>query len=76
VRSLAILLTPYTPFSTEKLWQQLNLEGSVHEQSWSSASELKIQSGNRINKPKILFRKIDEEEIKKQKEKLQKTATK
>lgn len=76
VRSLAILLMPYTPFSTEKLWQQLNLEGSVHEQSWSSASELKIQSGNKINKPKILFRKIDEEEIKKQKEKLQKTAAK
>ena len=76
VRSLAILLTPYTPFSTEKLWQQLNLEGSVHKQSWSSASELKIQSGHKINKPKILFRKIDEEEIKKQKEKLQKTAAK
>lgn len=76
VRSLAILLMPYMPFSTEKLWQQLNLEGSVHEQSWSSASELKIQSGNKINKPKILFRKIDEEEIKKQKEKLQKTAAK
>ncbi|MFB0567928.1 MAG: methionine--tRNA ligase [Candidatus Bathyarchaeia archaeon] len=76
VRSLAILLTPYTPFSTEKLWQQLNLEDSVHEQSWSSASELKIQSGHKINKPKILFRKIDEEEIKKQKEKLQKTAAK
>jgi methionyl-tRNA synthetase len=76
VRSLAILLTPYTPFSTEKLWQQLNLESSVHKQSWSSASELKIQSGHKINKPKILFRKIDEEEIKKQKEKLQKTAAK
>ena len=74
VRSLAILLAPYTPFSTEKLWQQLNLDSSVHEQSWSSASELKIQSGHKIKKPEILFRKIDKEEIKKQKEKLQKTA--
>ncbi len=74
VRSLAILLAPYTPFSTEKLWQQLNLDSSVHEQSWSSASELKIQSGHKIKKPKILFRKIDKEEIKKQKEKLQKIA--
>ncbi len=71
VRNLAILLAPYTPFSAEKLLQQLNLEGSVHEQSWSSASELTISSGHKINKPKILFRKVAEEEIKKQKEKLE-----
>jgi methionyl-tRNA synthetase len=76
VRTLAILLAPYTPFSAEKLWQQLNLENSVHEQSWSSALELRIPSGHKINKPKILFRKVDEEEIEEQKEKLQKTAAK
>jgi methionyl-tRNA synthetase len=73
VRSLAIMLAPYTPFSAETLWKQLNLKGSVHRQSWSSASELKITSGHRINKPRILFRKIAEEEIQKQKERLQKT---
>ncbi len=71
VRNLAILLAPYTPFSAENLWQQLNLEGSVHEQSWGSASELTIPSEHKINKPKILFRKVAEEEIKKQKEKLE-----
>ncbi len=76
VRSLTILLAPYTPFSAENLWNQLNLEGSVHKQSWSSASELRIQSGHKINKPKILFRKVAEEEIEKQKEKLQKTVAK
>ncbi len=72
VRSLAILLAPYTPSSAEKLWQQLNLEGSVHEQSWSSALELKISHGHKINKPKILFRKVSDEEVTEQKEKLQK----
>ncbi len=72
VRSLAILLAPYTPSSAEKLWQQLNLEGSVHEQSWSSALELAISHGHKINKPKILFRKVSEEEVTEQKEKLQK----
>ncbi|MCZ2856706.1 MAG: class I tRNA ligase family protein, partial [Candidatus Bathyarchaeota archaeon] len=76
VRILAILLAPYTPFSTEKLWQQLNLKGSVHEQSWSSALELTIPSGHKINKPKVLFRKIADEEIEKQKRKLQKIAAK
>jgi methionyl-tRNA synthetase len=76
VRSLAILLAPYTPFSAENLWRQLNLKGSVHKQSWSSASEPAIPSGHKINKPKILFRKVTEEEIQKQNEKLQKTASK
>ncbi len=74
VRSLAILLAPYLPFSSEKLWQQLNLKGSVNEQSWGSASELAILSGHKINKPEVLFRKVAEEEILKQKEILQKTA--
>jgi len=76
VRSLAILLAPYTPFSAENLWQQLNQDGSVHKQSWSSALELTIPGGHKINKPKILFGKVTEGEIEKQKEKLQKTTAK
>jgi len=74
VRTLAILLEPYIPFSTESLWQQLNLEDSVHKQNWDSASELKILSRHQINQPKVLFKKIQDEDIKKEKEKLQKLA--
>ena len=70
VKSLAILLEPYLPFSAEKLWKQLNLKSSVHKQSWSSASKLTIKSGHRINKPRVLFRKVRDEEIKREKEKL------
>jgi len=70
VRALAILLEPYLPFSAENLWKQLNLEGSIHEQNWDSISKMQIASGHKINKPKILFKKIEDEEIKKQKDKL------
>ena len=70
VRSLSILLEPYLPFSAETLWLQLNLEDSVHKQNWDSASELAIKGGHKINKPKILFRKVESEEIKREKEKL------
>lgn len=59
VRSLAILLEPYIPFSTEKLWQQLNLEGSVHKQSWDTAAALRIPKEHKINKPQILFEKVE-----------------
>jgi len=70
VRILAILLEPYLPFSTETLWKQLNLQGSVHKQKWDSASKLAIKSGHRIKKPRILFERVEDEKIEKEREKL------
>jgi len=70
VRTLAILLEPFIPFSAEKLWQQLSLEGSVHEQNWDLASKLAISGGHRINQPKVLFKKVEDEDIKREREKL------
>lgn len=63
VRTLAILLEPYIPFSADGLWQQLNLDGSVHKRDWDSASRLSMPEGHRINRPKVLFQKIQAEEI-------------
>jgi methionyl-tRNA synthetase len=60
VRTLAIILEPFIPESSEKLWKQLNLEGSVHKQNWNSASEISIKSKHKINKPEILFKKIQD----------------
>jgi methionyl-tRNA synthetase len=70
VHSLAVLLEPYTPFSAEKLWSQLNLSGTVHEQKWDSASQLIIESGHKINEPKVLFQKIPEKTIENEKQRL------
>ena len=72
VRSLGILLHPYVPFATEKLWKQLNLKGEVSEQKWESSSEIGIKPKHKIQKAEILFRKIEDEEIKVQKDKLTK----
>ena len=58
VRSLAILLEPFIPSSCENLWKQLNLGGNVHKQKWDSASKIAVKSGHKINKPEILFKKI------------------
>jgi len=66
VRNIAILLAPYLPSSAENVWQQLNLEGSVHKQGWSSALELTVKGGHKINRPKPLFEKVEiskEEEL-------------
>lgn len=74
VRSLAILLNPYLPFSTEKLWKLLDLDGTIHEEEWYTASQLLVKPGHKIRKPEILFRIIEDKEIQKQKEKLPKNA--
>ncbi len=68
VRSLAILLEPYTPFSAEKLWQQLNLEDTVHRQKWDTASQVTIESGHEIRQPSALFERIQDKDIEKEKQ--------
>jgi methionyl-tRNA synthetase len=73
VGTLAILLEPYIPFSTEKLWKLLNLKATIHEQKWSLASKQVITKGHKINKPTVLFKKVENEIIKKERKKLQKT---
>jgi len=70
VRSLAILLEAYIPSSAEKIWEQLNLEGSVHEQKWDSASELLIKPSHRLGNVEPLFKKIAAKEIEVEKSKL------
>lgn len=58
VRTLAILLAPFTPNAADRIWNTLNLEGSVHEASWDSACELALEPGHKINKPKPIFKKL------------------
>lgn len=70
VHTLAIVLEPYMPFSAEKIWKQLNLDGSVHEQKWDSASELLVKPNHKLGSVEPLFKKIDAKEIEVEKRKL------
>lgn len=62
-RSLAILMFPVIPFSSEEIWRMLNLEGHVAEASWDSAAERRIRSGHKIGEIKILFAKVEDQVI-------------
>jgi methionyl-tRNA synthetase len=70
VRTTAIMLEPFLPLSSEKVWSQLGLSGSVHEQQWNSACELRVPAGHALGKVEPIFRKIERAEIEKQKAKL------
>lgn len=71
VRSLAVLLEPYIPFSCEKIWSQLKVSGSVHQQAWESAKDINaVPAGHELGKVEPIFRKIEAKEIEQWKSKL------
>ena len=61
VKKIAILMEPFIPFTSEKLWSLLNLDGSVHEKPWNE-TEKELPAGHKINKANPLFSKITESE--------------
>jgi methionyl-tRNA synthetase len=63
VRSLALLLHPVVPFSSEKIWSMLNLPGNLKDHAWESAGDFAISEGHRIGEVQILFNKIEDSVI-------------
>ena len=68
--NLAILGEPFLPFSSQKLFALLNLEGNL----WQMAGSIHIlKSSQVVNTPYLLFEKIEDHQIAFQVEKLAKT---
>jgi len=68
--NLSIILAPFLPFSVKKLREWLNIDVL----KWDNAgSHDLLKPGHKINKPGLLFRKIEDEEIEKQVNKLMET---
>lgn len=61
--TLAIALEPFMPETSEKIWKSLNLEGDVHSMPWTAAKTRQLQGGETIEKPKILFKKLEDDLI-------------
>jgi len=62
IYTLAELFSPVIPFSSEKLFKMLNKEPI----NWSDAGKINLPEGHQLNKPEILFQKIEDEIIEKQ----------
>lgn len=58
-KTLAGLMAPFLPFSAERLWKLLNLTGEVHQQNWADAGSNFVAAGHQLNRPEILFSKIE-----------------
>ena len=68
--NLAVAFGPFLPHSTEKLLGMLNLDKSVLE--WKNLGRLDLLAdGADLNKPELLFEKIEDEPIEKQLQRLE-----
>ncbi len=70
--SLAILMNPILPFTSDKIWKMLNLSGKPTETSWDNIGNLNLKDLHEIGKIEILFEKIPDETIEREIEKLHK----
>ena len=60
--SLSVLSEPFLPFSSKKLKEVLN----ISDLNWEQASNENLSAGMKINKPILLFSKIEDEVIENQ----------
>ena len=63
VRTLALMVAPILPFSADKIWKMLQLDGSISEQLWDEVGEPGVPGGHKIGQPEILFSKIEDDII-------------
>ena len=63
VKSLAVLMTPFLPFSSNRVWSMLGYEKQVFEYSFNEAIDEKLNVGFEIPKPVPLFKKIEKEDV-------------
>jgi len=65
--NLTIVLEPFLPFTSQKLRNMLNLD----KLGWENGTKVdNLKAGHQINKPALLFEKVEDEAIEEQKVKL------
>ena len=63
VAGLATLLSPFLPFSSQEIWQQLAFKEPIGSLGWDSASELRVEPGRKLKEPRPIFRKVEESDL-------------
>jgi len=59
VRALAVCFSPFVPFASERLWQQLNLKGTAATAEWGTIEKIHLKPLHRIGRIEPLFKKFE-----------------
>jgi methionyl-tRNA synthetase len=57
-KALSLLAFPFLPFSSESVWSQLKMDGTIEETGWPGL-ELPLKEGAKLDKPAPQFAKIE-----------------
>ena len=57
-KALAVMMCPFMPFSSESVWKQLKMDGTIDEIGWKGI-ELPLKEGLEMEKPFPQFAKIE-----------------
>lgn len=72
-KALAIVASPIIPKKAQEIWEQLGFTGAVDASGmWEEASKINVPSSHKVNLPKPLFARIDDEMIECYKQQLSK----
>lgn len=64
-KSLAMLLSPFIPFTATKIYKYLGIKSDVHKETWDKFVDTDSLTGNKIEQnPEILFNKVSDKELK------------
>lgn len=58
--SLAILINPILPFTSQKIWNMLNLTSKTEHASWDNIGGVALQENHALGDLQILFAKIED----------------
>ncbi|MHA1648199.1 MAG: class I tRNA ligase family protein, partial [Promethearchaeota archaeon] len=64
IRTLALLLAPFIPNVSQKMFLLIGSSEKISEPNWDTAGECRIPSGQPISLPTPLFQKLDIKELK------------
>ncbi len=64
VAGLAILLSPFVPFSSKEIWEQLAFLEPLEKGGWDSATRLRVEPGRKIREPRPVFKKVEDSDLK------------
>lgn len=68
--SLAILINPVLPFTSQRIWSIINLPGEADKASWENIGDTWLMPGHVIGDIEILFAKIEDSVIQEEVERL------
>jgi methionyl-tRNA synthetase len=71
IKALALISSPLIPTTAQKVWAMIGMNGDLSQQNWDQVRDLQVVPGQKFNEPEILFRKVEDDGIKHEKEKLQ-----